>query len=117
MTDSSIKIYGRQLLRCGSRFSCRLPRGAAAPYYCRRKCSSQRIYGACAVAKRLECVELAPAFNDARRSRAGASSTHSPALPDFARLGCGLAALCLSLLWRPAFALAGEQVIRENQTG
>src|SRR6266699_1972378 len=28
-------------------------------------------------AKRLECVELAPALNDPRRSTAGASSTHS----------------------------------------
>src|SRR6266852_870751 len=28
-------------------------------------------------AKRLECAELAPAFNDLRRSKAGASSAHS----------------------------------------
>ena len=36
-------------------------------------------------AKRLECVELAPAFDDPRRSRAGASSTHSKRS---ARFGC-----------------------------
>src|SRR3989442_15796769 len=67
---------------------------AWAPLRCKsRNCShAARISGAPVVAKRLECVELAPAFNDPRRSTAGASSTHSTR---FARFGCGFAALRL----------------------
>src|SRR5260370_15038692 len=52
-----------------------------------------RIFGARLVAKRLECVELAPAFDDPSPSTAGASSTHSPAVRDSARFGCGFAVL------------------------
>src|SRR5258708_39991855 len=48
------------------------------------------MFGTCAVAERLECVELAPAFNDPGRSTAGASSTHSKRS---ARFGCRFAAL------------------------
>src|SRR5258708_39072762 len=66
-------------------------------------------FGACAVAKRMECVELAPAFNGPRRSRAGASSTHSIR---FARFGCGVStlwALLISLLFSGmASAVAGD---------
>src|SRR5260221_7695461 len=45
-----------------------------------------------AVAKRMECVELAPAIGCPRASKAGASSTHSIR---FARFGFGFAALWL----------------------
>src|SRR5260370_39543191 len=53
------------------------------------------IFDACVVAKRLECAELAPAFNDPRCPTAGASSAHSKR---FAPVGCGFAVLLASRL-------------------
>jgi acetyl esterase/lipase len=44
------------------------------------------------IAKRLECAELAPAFNEPRCPTAGASSAHSKR---FARFACRIATLCL----------------------
>src|SRR6266436_1213058 len=58
-------------------------------------------------AKRLESAQLAPAFNDARRSAAGASSAHSKR---FARCGCVLAGMCL------AFTLASAAPLRAADT-
>src|SRR5437870_298411 len=55
-----------------------------------RSSAAARIFGACLVAKRLECVELAPAFVAPGCSGAGASSPHSNRS---ARLGCDCAAL------------------------
>src|SRR5260370_644168 len=60
-------------------------RVAASPHCSRPTCSHvARISGAGLVAKRLECVELAPAVEWRRSLKAGASSTHSKR---FARFG------------------------------
>src|SRR6266849_1080087 len=66
---------------------------------CKSQSSSQgaKNFNSCVVAQRLECVELAPAFDDLRRAIAGASSMDSKRC---ARFGCGVAALML-LLYAP----------------
>src|SRR5260370_11937339 len=63
----------------------------------------------------MECAELAPAFTDPRGSTAGARSAHSPAVRDFARFGCGFAALrsCASPHFLPCFLLGcGSAALR-----
>src|SRR5713101_9443808 len=56
-------------------------------YYESRICSrAARIFGGWVVAKRLECVELAPAIERRGSLKAGASSTHSKR---FAQFGSG----------------------------
>src|SRR5260370_815664 len=59
-----------------------------------------RTFRAWVVAKRMECVELAPAFDDPRPSTEGASSTHSIR---FARSGCGSAAPRYPAAWWARF--------------
>src|SRR6266446_9069868 len=71
------------------------------------------IIGACLVAKRLECGVF-PRFGEAPDVRKRGNTAHSPAERDFARFGCGHAALRIWTL-RTGLLLAMSMILRADQ--